>query len=69
MLFKWKVDTFLGNTLLIKISIIFTLIIFDLVNGKGKDIKNLIYNWLVVCQMHALEDVALFDPNILYVLW
>jgi hypothetical protein len=32
---------------IIKISIIFTLTIFDLANGKGKEIKNLIYNWLV----------------------
>jgi hypothetical protein len=39
------------------------------VNGKGKDIRNEIYNWLLTCQVHALEDVALFDPCLFSGLW
>jgi hypothetical protein len=36
---------------------------------KGEDIKNEIYNWLVVCQVCALEDAAFFDLNSFCVLW
>jgi len=40
------------------------------VNGKGKDIKNEIYNWLIIfVKCCALEDVALFYPSLFYVLW
>ncbi len=41
----------------------------NLANGEGEDIKNEIYNWLLACQMCALEDVALFELNIFYGLW
>jgi TM2 domain-containing membrane protein YozV len=38
------------------------------VNGKGKDIKNEIYNWLIIfVKCCALEDVALFYPSLFYV--
>jgi hypothetical protein len=37
--------------------------------GHPKDIKNEIYNWLLSCQVHALEDVALFNLNIFHDLW
>jgi hypothetical protein len=43
--------------------------LFNLVNGKGEDIKNEIYNWLLTCQVHALEDVVLFDLDLFYSLW
>jgi hypothetical protein len=43
--------------------------LFDLVNGNGEDINNEIYNWLLACQVLALEDVALFNLCLLYGLW
>ncbi len=54
---KGKVDMFVGSPLPIKISITYSE--SDLVNGKGKDISNEIYSWLLVCQVRTLEDVAL----------
>jgi hypothetical protein len=45
------------------------MIITCLANGKGDDIKNDIYIWLLTYQVRALEDVALFDPNLFYGLW
>ncbi len=38
-------------------------------NGKREDIKNEIYNWLLACQVRALEVVALFDSRFFYGLW
>ncbi len=38
-------------------------------NGKGEDIRNEIYNWLLACQVRALKDVALFNPCLFYGLW
>jgi hypothetical protein len=40
-----------------------------LMNGKGEDIRNEIYNWLLACQVRALKDVALFNPCLFYGLW
>jgi len=35
-------------------------------NGKGKDIKNEIYNYLIICQVCDLDDVSLFNLNLFY---
>jgi len=43
--------------------------IFYLTNGKGEDINNEIYSWLLACQVCALEDVAFFYLNLFYGLW
>jgi hypothetical protein len=59
---------FLGNPLPIKISITYN-DIFYLTNGKGEDINNEIYSWLLACQVCALEDVAFFYLNLFYGLW
>jgi len=43
-----------------------SIIIFDFMNGKGKDIKNEIYNYLIICQVCDLDDVSLFNLNLFY---
>jgi hypothetical protein len=66
---KGKVNMFLGNPLPIKISINNDSYLMLRMGIKGKDINNEIYNWLLPYKVCVLEDVALFDPDILYGLW